>query len=86
MQEHLIDLLNNVICLAISAVATYWSYNYVLWSIQMGAKSNVFKLPTVIGQLPILISFFLWTLYLIRDVVKSAKGLGAAASDGKGGA
>lgn len=44
----------------------------MLWSIEMGAKSNVFKLPVVIGQFPILISFFLWTLYLIRDVIHSA--------------
>ena len=62
----------DVVSLVMAAIATYWSFNSVLWSIEMGAKANVFKLPVVIGQFPILISFFLWTLYLIRDVIHSA--------------
>ncbi len=65
------DFIKYLISLFISVIATYWCYNYVTWSIQMKAASNVFKLPVVIGQLPIFISFFLWTLYLIRDVIKS---------------
>ena len=40
----------------------------------MGAKSNVFKLPNVIAQIPMFISFFMWTLYVIRDLVKAVLG------------
>jgi TRAP-type C4-dicarboxylate transport system permease small subunit len=70
-------VVKNVICLGVATVATYWSFNYVMWSISMHAVSNVFKLPIVIAQLPIFISFFLWTLYLIRDVIRSIKELKA---------
>ncbi|GFI60852.1 hypothetical protein IMSAG049_00001 [Clostridiales bacterium] len=69
------DIIKCVLSLGICIVATYWCFNYVTWSIQMKAASNVFKLPLAIGQLPIFISFFFWTLYLIRDVIKSFSGL-----------
>lgn len=67
------DFIKCSISLFISIIATYWCFNYVVWSVQMGAVSNVFKLPIVIGQIPIFISFCLWTAYLIRDVMKSFK-------------
>lgn len=68
-------IIKDIISLVMSVVATVWCYNYVVWSITMGAASNVFKLPVVIGQFPILISFFLWTIYLIRDVIVGFKSL-----------
>lgn len=65
-------LVRDLISLVMAAVATVWSCQYVLWSADMGAKSPVFKFPMVLCQLPIMISFFLWTLYMIRDVRQSA--------------
>ena len=72
------ELLKTLVGLVVCVVATVWCWNYVLWSFQMGAKSNVFKLPNVIAQIPMFISFFLWTLYLIRDILKDLKQLKAA--------
>ena len=68
------ELVKIVISLAMCAVATKWCFDYVMWSAQMGAKSNVFKLPNVIAQIPMFISFFMWTLYVIRDLVKAILG------------
>ena len=70
----IVEIVKIVISLAMCAVATKWCFDYVLWSAQMGAKSNVFKLPNVIAQIPMFISFFMWTLYVIRDLVKAVLG------------
>ena len=56
-----------------SAVFTYWCFNYVTWQAQLGAKSSVYKMPVIISTIPILLCFFLWTLYLIRDLVHAFK-------------
>ncbi len=68
------ELLKVGVSLVMCAVATKWCFDYVMWSGKMGAKSNVFKLPNIIAQIPMFISFFLWTLYLIRDLVVTIKG------------
>ncbi|MBQ6930121.1 MAG: TRAP transporter small permease [Oscillospiraceae bacterium] len=70
---NIVELIKVVICLVMCAIATKWCFDYVMWSGQMGAKSNVFKLPNIIAQIPMFISFFAWTLYLIRDLVKTVK-------------
>lgn len=69
----IVDIVKNVIGITMSAVFTYWCFNYVLWQASLGAKSSVFKLPLIISTIPILICFFLWTLYLARDLVVSVK-------------
>lgn len=63
--------LKNLISLVMCAVFTYWCFNYVSWQWMLGAKSPRYKLPVVISTIPILICFALWTLYLVRDFVKS---------------
>ena len=76
--EKIIDIfhmLREVISLGMAAIATYWSLSYVMWSGSLGAKSSVSKLPLLIAQIPIFISFLLWTIYEIRDVVNSIKEL-----------
>jgi len=65
------NLIKCVVSLAICALITYWCYNYVAWSFELGARSNIFKTPNVVAQFPILLSFFLWCIYLIRDIVIS---------------
>lgn len=72
----------DLISLLMAAVATVWSCQYVLWSADMGAKSPVFKFPMVLCQIPIMISFFLWTLYMIRDVLQSARALRTGTKEG----
>lgn len=70
-----VDLIKNIISLIVCIGVTYFCFKYVGWSVQMNARSNVFKLPNVIGQLPILLGFFMWCLYLIRDLVFSFRSL-----------
>ena len=67
----IIDVIKNTIGTAMSAVFTVWCFKYVTWQAQLGAKSSVYKLPVIIATIPILICFALWTLYLIRDLVKA---------------
>lgn len=67
------NLVKTVIGLVISAVFTVWCFNYVAWQATMGAKSSVYKLPVIISTIPILFSFVMWTLYLIRDIVRNVK-------------
>lgn len=66
-----IDVIKNTIGTAMCAVFTVWCFRYVSWQMSLGAKSAVYKLPVVISTIPILICFFLWTLYLIRDLLKA---------------
>ncbi len=79
------DIVKNVIGGAMSALFTYWCFNYVVWQANMGAKSAVYKLPVIIATTPILICFFLWTLYLIRDLVNAIKVLSGSAPKPEGG-
>lgn len=67
------DIVKNLIGAGMSAVFTYWCFNYVTWQAQLGAKSSVYKMPVIISTIPILLCFFLWTLYLIRDLVHAFK-------------
>lgn len=67
------NLVKNAIGAAMSAVFTYWCFNYVRWQASLGAKSSVYKLPIIISTIPIFICFLLWTLYLIRDLISAVK-------------
>lgn len=79
-----IHMIRDVIGLIMAAIASVWSCQYVMWSANMGAKSPVFKFPMFISQLPIAISFSLWTLYMIRDVIRSAQKLRHSAAGKEG--
>lgn len=70
-----VEVVKDGITLFLTVVVSYWCFNYVSWSFGMNAKSNVFKLPNVIAQLPILLSFIAWIFYAFRDVYKSIKAL-----------
>lgn len=76
----IVDVIKNIIGAGMSAVFTYWCFNYVTWQADMGAKSAVYKLPVIIATTPILICFFLWTLYLIRDLLKAIKALSSGSA------
>ena len=83
----IVSLVKNAVSLAISAVFTVWCFNYVTWQATMGAKSSVYKLPVIISTIPILFSFAMWTLYLIRDLFRNVKTIRGtdAESQAKGG-
>lgn len=67
------DIAKNVINLVMSAVATVWSVQYVIWNINMNVRSNVFRFPVVIAVLPIAVSFVLWTIYCVRDLIQTVR-------------
>ena len=71
-----VNLIKNVISIAICSVFTVWCFNYVTWQATMGAKSSVYKLPVIISTIPILFCFGVWTLYLIRDLIRNIKTIG----------
>lgn len=68
-------LIKNVISLGICALFTGWCFHYVVWQGGLGATSAVYKLPLILATIPMLVSFILWTLYLIRDTVGSIEDL-----------
>lgn len=70
-----IEIIKDCITLFLVVIVTYWCFNYVSWSFTMNARSNVFKLPNVIAQLPILFSFIAWVFYAFRDVYEGIKSL-----------
>ena len=75
-----VNLIKNVISLVVCALFTSWCFKYVLWQMDKGAKSIVYKLPVVIATIPMLIAFALWTLYLVRDTlatIRAFKGSGS---------
>ena len=78
-----VNLVKTVIGLVISAVFTVWCFNYVAWQATMGAKSSVYKLPVIISTIPILFSFVMWTLYLIRDIVRNVKTIRSSSTAAK---
>lgn len=67
----IVELLKNILSLLMTIIITVWCFRYVSWSFNMNARSNVFKLPNLIGQVPIFLSFFVWNFYALRDVIKS---------------
>ena len=78
-------LIRDIIGLAMAAIAFVWACQYVWWSADMGAKSPVFKFPMFLSQIPIMVSFFFWTLYMVRDVARSVRAIRRlSAAEGEG--
>ena len=63
-------VIRDIIAMIMSAIFTVWFFEYVGWQISLGAKSPVYKLPIIINTIPILISYLLGTLYLVRHLFK----------------
>lgn len=66
-----VSVVKDVISLAMSAVFTGWAIQFVQWQYRLKATSAVYKLPTLISLIPILICFTLWTVYLVRDLLRN---------------
>lgn len=71
----IVGVIKNAISLAMCSMFTVWCFNYVSWQMNLGARSTTYKLPIVIATIPILVSFALWGLYLIRDLVLNVQTL-----------
>lgn len=68
------EIVKEGISLVLNIVVLKWCFDYVMWSVSLGRRSDVFKLPHLIGQLPILISFFMWIFYTLRRFIGYIRG------------
>ena len=71
----IISVIRYIVNLVLAVLASVWSIEYVIWNINMNARSNVFRFPVFIAVLPIAISFVAWTIYCIRDLINGIKKL-----------
>lgn len=67
---NIIKLITLTISLVVSAIFTYWSYGFIVWSIDSGATAISWKYPLYIPQGAILIGFILITFYLLVEVIE----------------
>lgn len=63
------NVLRDLISLAMAAVFTSWTLEFVTWQFRLGAQTAVYKLPNVIQLIPIPLFFALWTVYLLRNLI-----------------
>ncbi|UZP67878.1 TRAP transporter small permease [Desulfovibrio mangrovi] len=65
-------LLKDFISTAICLLVTVWALQFVMWGMQMGPKSPVFRLPMLIPHIAVGLGFVLMSMYqvvyLVQDV------------------
>ena len=66
-------IVRDIICLAMAVLASVWSTQYVIWNYNINMRSNVFRFPVYITIIPIAISFIMWSIYCVRNLVYSIK-------------
>lgn len=65
-----VHVISVCVSLFVAVLALKWGVDWLLWAQKIKGKSPVFKMPNLIAQFPIVLSFFFWVLYLIRDLIK----------------
>ncbi len=60
-------LVRDVLSLAVCALAIKWCYDYWCWTFPLHPVTSVYKIPMWIQQFPMVISFVIWGIYLVRD-------------------
>lgn len=65
----------NVLSLPTLVIVCKWSYDYVVWSIDLLPTTVTYNIPYAVAQVPILICFVLAVFYTIANVVKAAAAL-----------
>ncbi len=68
--KKLLALLKFIISISVALIITKWSFDYVQRSFMLNPKSPVLKMPLVFTQLPILISFILMDIYIVRNFIE----------------
>lgn len=76
-------MIKNVLSLLISCIATVWSYNYILWTLSLGPKTNMLKWPLVVAQFPILVSFILMDFYILMHLFTAITDFKSAEKEGR---
>ncbi|MDK2986559.1 MAG: TRAP-type transport system small permease protein [Clostridia bacterium] len=61
--KQIVTIIASLITTAMSILGTYWAFQFFVWGIVMRAASPVYRIPMVIPQSSIFISFCLMSLY-----------------------
>jgi TRAP-type C4-dicarboxylate transport system permease small subunit len=61
--KSMIHLVRSFLTLVLSSVFMFWAYEFVVWTVQMGTKTPVWRLPMVWGQSSLLVGLILVTFY-----------------------
>lgn len=65
----LFNVIRDAVSIAMDAVFTVWTFQFLTWQISLGASTAVYKLPNFISLIPIPLFFAFWVVYLIRNLV-----------------
>ncbi|BDF66306.1 hypothetical protein CE91St43_02780 [Oscillospiraceae bacterium] len=65
----LFNVIRDAVSIAMAAVFTVWTFQFLTWQISLGASTAVYKLPNFISLIPIPLFFAFWVVYLIRNLV-----------------
>lgn len=68
-QRAILKLVQHIVSLIISVMATYWAYKYVAWSFAKLPKTPILKFPVIWMQFPIFLSFILSDFYILCNIV-----------------
>lgn len=68
-------IVRNVLSLPTLVIVCKWSYDYVVWSIDLLPTTVTYNIPYAVAQVPILVCFVLAVFYTIANVVKAAAAL-----------
>lgn len=64
-------VVRDVLSLAICILVVSWCWDYFSWQYSLHPVSSVHRIPRVLQQFPMCLSFLLWSFYLIRDCIKA---------------
>ena len=74
-QRAILKLVQHIVSLGISVMATYWAYKYVAWSFAKSPKTPILKFPVIWLQFPIFLSFVLSDFYILCHIVSGFRHL-----------
>jgi len=67
----ILSVVKYLLSLLLSFIATFWVFNFIMWTLSLNPRSIVYRLPLVIPQMAIFISFILMDVYLLSYLFKS---------------
>lgn len=65
-----LGLVVSLINFGLISIFAYWSLQFIQWSINSGARANVWDYPLYVPQSAILVGFVLMTFYTLLQVLK----------------
>lgn len=68
------NVIRDAVSVAMAAVFTVWTFQFLTWQISLGASTAVYKLPNFISLIPIPLFFTFWVVYLVRNLILQIQG------------